>query len=206
ARGDAAALLSDRERLSYRDLACRADRYARWALRHGVVRGEVVWLLMANRPEYVALWLGITRVGGVVALANTHLVGDSLLHSLTLVAPRHVIVGAELAGAFAAIRPRLDPAIRCWIEGGDGLVPLHGAADGGAGQPFPADAVEPLVRRADGCAAGRPHVQLPAALPQRRRRRRHRRHPGRRRRRRRPRAVLGAPLLERGRRVGMHPV
>ena len=138
ARGDAAALLSDRERLSYRDLACRADRYARWALRHGVVRGEVVWLLMANRPEYVALWLGITRVGGVVALANTHLVGDSLLHSLTLVAPRHVIVGAELAGAFAAIRPRLDPAIRCWIEGGDGLVPLDGAADGGADAPAPA--------------------------------------------------------------------
>jgi len=138
ARGDAAALLSDRERLSYRDLACRADRYARWALRHGVVRGEVVWLLMANRPEYVALWLGITRVGGVVALANTHLVGDSLLHSLTLVAPRHVIVGAELAGAFAAIRPRLDPAIRCWIEGGDGLVPLGGAADGGADAPAPA--------------------------------------------------------------------
>jgi fatty-acyl-CoA synthase len=138
ARGDAAALLSDRERLSYRDLACRADRYARWALRHGVVRGEVVWLLMANRPEYVALWLGITRVGGVVALANTHLVGDSLLHSLTLVAPRHVIVGAELAGAFAAIRPRLDPAIRCWIEGGDGLVPLDGAADGGADALAPA--------------------------------------------------------------------
>ena len=30
---------------------------------------------MPNRPEYMAIWLGITRVGGVVSLINTQLRG-----------------------------------------------------------------------------------------------------------------------------------
>ena len=48
---DAPALLSDRERLSYRDLAARSNRYARWALAQGVRKGDTVCLLMPGRPE-----------------------------------------------------------------------------------------------------------------------------------------------------------
>src|SRR5882672_8023586 len=76
--GDAPALLSDRERFSYRELAERSNRYARWALRHGIAKGETVCLIMPNRPEYLAVWIGITAMGGVVALINTNLVGPSL--------------------------------------------------------------------------------------------------------------------------------
>ena len=94
--GDAPALLSDRESFSYRELAARANRYARWALQQGLAKGDVVCLLMPNRPEYLAIWLGITRVGGVVALLNTNLVGASLAHCIDIVEPKHVIVAAEL--------------------------------------------------------------------------------------------------------------
>src|SRR5262245_15432719 len=66
--GDAPALLSDHERFSYRELAERSNRYARWALANGVGKGDTVCLMMPNRPEFMALWLGVTRVGGVVAL------------------------------------------------------------------------------------------------------------------------------------------
>jgi fatty-acyl-CoA synthase len=48
--GDAPALISDREQLSYRALAERANRYARWALRQNLRKGETVCLLMPNRP------------------------------------------------------------------------------------------------------------------------------------------------------------
>ncbi len=37
--GDAPALLSDRERFSYRDLAERSNRYARWALSQDLGQG-----------------------------------------------------------------------------------------------------------------------------------------------------------------------
>ena len=58
--GDAPALLSDRESFSYRELAARANRYARWALAQGVAKGDTVCLLMPNRPEYMAIWIGIS--------------------------------------------------------------------------------------------------------------------------------------------------
>jgi len=70
--GDKPALISDAETLTYRGLAERANRYARWALAQGLRKGEVVCLLMPNRPEYLAVWLGITALvwGGVfVAMA-----------------------------------------------------------------------------------------------------------------------------------------
>ncbi len=95
--GDAPALLSDRECMSYRALFERSNQYARWALAQGLTKGEVVGLLMANRPEYFAIWLGIVSVGGVVALLNTNLVGASLAHCIDAVSPRHLIVSEEHA-------------------------------------------------------------------------------------------------------------
>src|SRR5258708_10165468 len=55
--GDAPALLSDRESFSYRQLAARANQYARWTLQQGIQKGDTVCLMMPNRPEYMALWL-----------------------------------------------------------------------------------------------------------------------------------------------------
>lgn len=73
--GQAPALLSDGESLTYRALADRTNRYARWALAQGLGAGDVVCLFMPNCPDYVAIWAGITRAGGVVALVNTNLTG-----------------------------------------------------------------------------------------------------------------------------------
>ena len=66
--GEAPALLSAGESLTYRELAARANVFARWALDQGLAKGETVCLMMPNRPEYLAIWLGLTRVGVVVAL------------------------------------------------------------------------------------------------------------------------------------------
>jgi fatty-acyl-CoA synthase len=118
--GDAPALLSDREKLSYRALAERSNRYARWALAHGLGKGDAVCLMMPNRPEFMAIWLGLTRAGGVVALVNTNLAGAALAHCLNVVAPKHVIVAAELAGALAGARPHLAVNARFWQHGADG--------------------------------------------------------------------------------------
>src|SRR5438046_6939509 len=84
--GEAPALLSDRERLTYRALAERSNRYARWALDQGLAKGETVCLLMPNRPEYMALWLVVTRVSAVVSLLNTQLVCPSLALGMHIIA------------------------------------------------------------------------------------------------------------------------
>jgi fatty-acyl-CoA synthase len=117
AHGDAPALLAEHERLSYRALAGRVNRYARWALAQGLAKGDAVCLLMPNRPDYMAAWLGITRVGGVVSLLNTNLAGRSLAHCIEIVAPRHVIVAAELIDAFTGALPHLSVRPGVWAYG-----------------------------------------------------------------------------------------
>jgi fatty-acyl-CoA synthase len=77
-------------------LAARANRYARWGLSQGIEKGETVCLLMPNRPNYLAIWLGLTRIGAVVALINTNLTGVALAHCITVAKPRHIIVDARL--------------------------------------------------------------------------------------------------------------
>ena len=52
--GDAPALISEIETLTYRALAARANRYARWALAQNLAKGNTVGLLMPNRPDYLA--------------------------------------------------------------------------------------------------------------------------------------------------------
>ena len=116
--GDKPALLSERERLSYRELAEHSNRYARWAIGQYVGRGDVVCLLMPNRPEYMAIWLGVTRAGGVAALLNTNLIGPSLAHCIDIVSPKHVIVAAELADTFSSARPLLKSRPTIWLHGG----------------------------------------------------------------------------------------
>jgi fatty-acyl-CoA synthase len=119
--GDKPALISDAESLSYRALVARANRYARWALAQDLRKGEVVCLLMPNRPEYLAVWLGIVSAGGAVALLNTNLAGPALAHCIDLVEPKHVIVAEALAPTLASARHDLSTAPRIWV---------HGAADG----------------------------------------------------------------------------
>jgi len=117
--GGAPALISERETLSYRALAARANRYARWALAQNLGKGETVGLLMPNRPDYMAAWLGITRVGGVVALVNTHLTGRALAHCIEIVAPRHMIVAAEQVESLAGAQSHLTARPKLWSHGAD---------------------------------------------------------------------------------------
>src|SRR6185369_14188381 len=87
--GNAPALLSDAECLTYRALAERSNQYARWALSEGLVKGDVVCLLMPNRPEYLVIWLGIIRAHGIVSLLNTNLTGTGLAHCINIAEPTH---------------------------------------------------------------------------------------------------------------------
>jgi len=117
--GDTPAVLSDRECLTYEQLSWRINQYARWALEQRIAKGEVVGLLMTNRPEYLAIWLGITSVGGVVSLLNTNLTGPSLAHCINVVTPKHLIVAAEFAGQLAASFPLLSVLPTVWLHGNE---------------------------------------------------------------------------------------
>jgi fatty-acyl-CoA synthase len=113
----APAFFSEEGILSYGSLAERSCDYSAWALQQGLEKGDVVCLLMPNSPDYMAIWLGITRIGSIVSLINTNLTDEALEHSIRLVAPKSIIVGIELLGALIPALQRVDPTTRCWVHG-----------------------------------------------------------------------------------------
>jgi fatty-acyl-CoA synthase len=115
--GPAPALIGEAGWLSYEGLAKRANQYARWALRQRIAKGDVVCLIMPNCPEYMAIWLGITRVRAIVSLINTNLTGDALVHSINVAEPKHIIVGAELVHALVAVAARIRQGVQLWAHG-----------------------------------------------------------------------------------------
>src|ERR1700744_1290851 len=112
------SLLSEIETLSYAELAQRINRYARWALSSGIKPGDTVCLFMQSRPDYVAAWLGISKVGGVAALINPKLVGTSLSHCINVAAADHVVLSADLADVFETAMPYLCRVPKIWLPGG----------------------------------------------------------------------------------------
>ena len=145
--GDRPALISDRETLSYSAYNARGNRYARWAMANGVGKGDVVCLLMPNRPEYASVWLGVARAGGVTALLNTNLAGSALARCINLVSPMHIIVAAELADAFDSAAPLIEGTPTVWRHGppDDGRPRLDLALAAFSDQPIPKSERPPLT-------------------------------------------------------------
>ncbi len=124
--------------LTYRALAESAARYARWGLTQGLSPQDSVCLVMANCPEYLAIWLGLTRIGVTVALVNTNLSGALLTHAIRAAAPRHIIAGAPLAAAVDSACAEFSDRVRCWVHGSSdpGLPSLESAVARECAQPL----------------------------------------------------------------------
>ncbi len=100
-QGHLPALFSDIESYSFSQLAERIGSYQHWAMAQGLGRGSTIALMMGNRPDYVAAWLGLSRAGAVVALINTSLRGEALAHALKVSTAKAIFVDE-------ANRPHVD--------------------------------------------------------------------------------------------------
>ncbi|MBI2718377.1 MAG: long-chain-acyl-CoA synthetase [Rhizobiales bacterium] len=120
---DAPALLSDIECFDYASLARRMLAYAGWARAQGVGPGSTVALLMSNRPDYVAIWLGVALAGGITALLNPALSGQALAHSLAVAGPRVIVADESCLEAVAQLPADILQNINIWRHG-DGPAPL----------------------------------------------------------------------------------
>ncbi|MBV8662391.1 MAG: AMP-binding protein, partial [Hyphomicrobiales bacterium] len=116
--GGQQALLSDRESFTYEELARRVNRISRWALANGVAKGETIALVMGNRPDYFAIWLGLTQIGAVVALINVNLTGPALAHCLEVASARRAIVEDAMSPAFDAAVAGAARRFEVWRHGG----------------------------------------------------------------------------------------
>ncbi|WP_417697560.1 long-chain-acyl-CoA synthetase [Pseudomonas sp.] len=125
------ALLCGDTVLSYAQANEQANRIAHYLLAQGIGKGDCVAIFIENRPEMLVTVLAVAKVGAVSAMLNTSQTGDALVHSLALVTPVAVVVGAERVAAFNDVRARtsLFGHRTWWVADQDSAVVPSGFVD-----------------------------------------------------------------------------
>ena len=115
---DRTAIRFEGRQMTYGELDRLANRFAYWGLSKGLNRGDTVALMMENRPEYIAAWYGLSKIGVVTALVNTNLTGKSLARSLEIVNARILVTGEEQDRAVSSLPAKLREALPVFSYGG----------------------------------------------------------------------------------------
>ncbi|KAF4517131.1 hypothetical protein B566_EDAN008890 [Ephemera danica] len=142
-----AAFYFEDQTWSYKKIDDLSGRVASAFHQLGYKRGDVVALVCHNRPEYVAIWMGLSRIGVIAALVNSNLKRKPLLHSITEALNGQcraiIIEGGELADALSEIQNELPKeAMLFQLDKGSGFLQkaedlntiLDGASPAGAGE------------------------------------------------------------------------
>ena len=96
-RPDRPALIAGGLRLSWGELAARADRVANGLLAAGVRPGDTVATLLPNAPETLEIMLGVWRAGATLVPLSTMLTAEILAGMVRDAAPTAVFVHREYA-------------------------------------------------------------------------------------------------------------
>ncbi|XP_055353720.1 long-chain fatty acid transport protein 4-like [Paramacrobiotus metropolitanus] len=126
---DKAAFRYEEQTWTFRDMEEYSNQVAHFFASHtSLSAGDSVALLMTSRPEYVGIWLGVSKIDCAAALVNFQLRGESLLHSLQAVQMKALIVGEELRDAVEEVRASIM-GVPIYVVGERGSIP--------SGTPYP---------------------------------------------------------------------
>jgi acyl-CoA synthetase (AMP-forming)/AMP-acid ligase II len=96
------ALVCGNERITWADLAQRAERAAAGLARHGIGRGDRVALLLGNRNEFVIALLAALRLGAIAVPINVREQTPELAYVLNHCAAKLIVHETELAARLPA--------------------------------------------------------------------------------------------------------
>lgn len=114
---DRVAVVFEDRQVTYRELDALANRFAHWAKGRGLRKGDTVAVVLPNRIEFLAVWIGLAKVGIVSALVNNNLAGAPLAHCLRISGAGHVIADTDTAEAIEQVRPQLARSVMLWVLG-----------------------------------------------------------------------------------------
>ncbi|XP_035739429.1 long-chain fatty acid transport protein 4-like [Vespa mandarinia] len=100
------------------DIDKYSNRIANIFKEAGYGKGDAVALLMLNRPEYIATWLGLGKIGVITALINTNLRQQCLSHCLTVAKVKSIIYTEEFSLAIEDISDSIEGIIK-YKQGGN---------------------------------------------------------------------------------------
>ncbi len=119
------ALVFEKEKYTYREFNEQANRIANFFLSQGTKRGDVVVVLLDNRPELLFCIAGLGKIGAIASLINPNLRGAVLEHCVSIEPASAYIIDEELVDAFEEIRPNIsvDPTSTIYFSTNGGKTP-----------------------------------------------------------------------------------
>ncbi len=100
-------ILFEGRQVSWSEFNALANRYAHTLKARGIGHGDIVSLMMENRIEFLAVLVGISKLGAVTSLINTNLRGRPLTHCITVTQSKACVFGEELSNAIAEVKADL---------------------------------------------------------------------------------------------------
>ena len=105
---NASAIIFEGQQMNWSEFNALANRFANHMHAQGVKRGDVVSIMMENRIEYLAILVGLNKLGAVSGLLNSNLGGNSLIHCINVTGSSKCIVGEECMAELDAIQDQLS--------------------------------------------------------------------------------------------------
>ena len=101
--------------LTYQQLDVLANRYAHWGRQRGLKPGDTVALFMPNRLDYLAIWIGLNKIGVITALINNSLTGTGLAHCINISMASLTLVDTSTMSAFQQIEKQVERFQALWV-------------------------------------------------------------------------------------------
>ncbi|XP_056640721.1 long-chain fatty acid transport protein 4-like isoform X1 [Diorhabda sublineata] len=109
---DKVAIYFENETWTFRQLDDYSNRIANYFISIGYKKGDTVALLLENRPEYAAIWMGLAKLGVITALINTNLISKPLYHCISVAKVKALIFGSDFSNVVYDIFPNSQDGIQ----------------------------------------------------------------------------------------------
>lgn len=113
-------MIFEGQTLTWREYNARANKYAHAFKSLGIGKGDVVGLVMENRPEFLLTITALQKLGAAPSLINTNLRGRQLVHCLNVTSSKFCVFGEELSEAIAEVRDELSDSLQECLFVADG--------------------------------------------------------------------------------------
>ena len=111
------AIEFEEKKFTYSQLDQEANKIANWAIEKGYKTGDVISLLMENKPEFIFIWLGLSKLGVTVACLNNNIKSKSLAHCITTSKSKSLIVSSELIDNYSSAEDLIEEDLSVFISG-----------------------------------------------------------------------------------------
>lgn len=117
-------LLFEESSYTYSQVDKESNKVARALSTHAHLKeGDTVALFLGNEPQFVWIWLALTKLGCIASLLNYNLRSKSLMHCFSCCEAKVLVAGAELRDAVEEVLPTLrQQGVRVFILGEDSNV------------------------------------------------------------------------------------